>query len=345
MDILVSHMSAFELLRHPEVALLSREDRNRGEVVAPTCVPRVGDVEELLRRVPELKAAGAPVELLVGDRRGSRHDGFVSHVWSGPLPPRSVFWVCDGVRCTSPELTALLVAPSLSLLELVVMLCELMGNYLIAPESPRGMIQRPFALTTREDLESLLQQVGPVAGSAKLRKALDLAREGSGSPRETKLALRLGMPTRGGGYGLPVVSLNESIEVGRIGTHFAKTGIRKPDILIQSVGKGSRAGFCGVAFEYDGPDHSTPEGVREDTLRGNELKMLGLKEYRVNAELYRDLDYMDELAEQARKDIGMPRQHYSDAQRRAGKRRRLHLYEELERIDGSHWSYFSCGRH
>ena len=147
------------------------------------------------------------------------------------------------------------------------------------------------------------------------------------------------MPASRKGYGLPVLSMNEPIEVERIGSHFDERGIRRPDILIKGVERG-RGGYSGVAFEYDGPDHMTPEGVRSDTLRGNELKLMGLREYRINADLYGDIDYMEGIVAQARLDAELPRLHLTEAQKRTRLRRHYELYEDLERIDGTNWSCF-----
>ena len=82
--------------------------------------------------------------------------------------------------------------------------------------------------------------------------------------------------------------MNEPLEVWRFRAGFEEKGIRKPDILMR--GANGAKGFSGVAFEYDSPDHVTPAGVLSDTLRDNELKAMGLKEYRINAALYRDVN-------------------------------------------------------
>ena len=84
-------------------------------------------------------------------------------------------------------------APDLSRLELTVLLSELMGLYSIVPEADGGMIQRTVPLAVPEDFERLLAYIGSVNGASLLREALGDACVRSGSPRETKLSLRLGL--------------------------------------------------------------------------------------------------------------------------------------------------------
>ena len=52
---------------------------------------------------------------------------------------------------------------------------------------------------------------------------------------------------------------------------------------------------------------------------------------------YRDLDYMDELAEILRQELGLPRHRATRKVAEWRRSRRAALYEELERIDGVRW--------
>ena len=229
-------------------------------------------------------------------------------------------------------------APDLSRLELTVLLSELMGLYSIVPEADGGMIQRTVPLAVPEDFERLLAYVGSVNGAPLLREALGDACVRSGSPRETKLSLRLGLSCSKKGYGLPVLSMNDPLEVERIGSHFDGRGIRRPDILIKAPDGRNRPGeFSGVAFEYNGSIHNTQRGLARDIRRSNELRAIGLKEYEIDAELYRDHGYMEDIAERARRDAGYPRRHISAESAYRRRTRHEDLYWELERIDGIHW--------
>lgn len=339
MTILLTHISALWLLRRQKLG----ERVGRGErctIDIPDEPRDAATVEKLLTDIPAIADIGLEPRFLVGSTAGARHGaGYTCKAWTGLLPPNSAVRIARGVYCASPELVAVQMAPDLTFIELVVLLGELMGLYTIAPWEQRGMIQRELPLTTPERIAEFLDAAGPARGVKLVRRALAVAVVGSASPRETKLSLRLGLKPALGGYGLEVLSMNEPLEVESIGAHFDKKGIRRPDILIKAVEKGRAAGeFTGVAFEYDGSDHLTPARQAADARRGNELKALGLKEYQINAELYRDINYMDGIVEQARRDAGYPRRHISAEKACDLRKKRLALYLDLERAGGITWS-------
>ena len=332
MDILFSHKTALHLLRDSEVAAFSCA-ANKDFLTAPAHALDAYTVRDLKRYSSAVRRAGDPVELLTSDSNGTRNGcGFASHVWKGELPPGSVIDLGQGLFCSSAELVALQLGPGLSELELTVLLCEMMGTYSLDLGAPGKMCQRPDPLTDPGRLETFISLCGRRRGISALRRAVKLAIPGSASPMETKLALRLCLPTSKRGYGLKLLSMNEPLEVGRIGERFEAKGIRKPDILI-APWPGSDA--SPVAVEYDGEEfHMTREGVLRDTVRGNELKAMGIGEYRVNSELYRNINYMEDLVSKVREDAGYPRQHRSKSDIRAQRAGHLELYKELARING-----------
>jgi hypothetical protein len=332
MDTLFSHRTALSLLRDPTLEAWSRP--TNGELLrAPASPADSFTARDLLRENSALRRAGEPLDFLSSDPNGARvGNGFISHVWAGDLPMGSVTDIGHGLFCSSAKMVALQLATSITELELVALLCEFMGTYSIAPGLAGGMSNRPVALCGPEDLKKFLDACAGRRGVKSLRRAGGLAFFGSASPRETKLALRLCLPAVKKGYGLKLLSMNEPVEVERIGGHLRGRGIRKPDILI-APWPGSGAGP--VAVEYDGEEsHMTREGVLSDTKRGNELKAMGIGEYRVNRELYRNIDYMDDLVFKIREEAGYPRRHRSAADGYRLKLRHLELYRELERVSG-----------
>lgn len=177
----------------------------------------------------------------------------------------------------------------------------------------------------------ILEALGTHRGVRQVREALHLACVMSGSPRETKLSLRLALPPALGGYGLNVLSMNEPVEVRRIRDRM-QTGIRKPDILIGGpITEGRRVV---AAVEYNGRVHDEPAQLASDADRTNELTRMGIPEFIVRREQYRDLDYMDGLAAGIRERLGLPEPRPSSARTRELRRRRFELYRELELIDG-----------
>ena len=334
---MISHTSALELLRSWDLRRQLTASA-RIDPVVPERAPTAGELRAAAERSRQLAGLSRPLHVLVSRPEGRvRGVGVCSHLCRAPLPRGSAIGLGDGLTCVGPEQLVVQMATTLSELELAVLLSELMGLYAIEPGLGRGMYQRDVPLTTPELVAAHLDAMGHVAGSAKARRSLRLACVESGSPRETRLSLRLGLGARAGGYGLEVLSMNEPLEVRRI-SQLLPPGIRKPDILLRAPSAVRGDGpLTGVAFEYAGSDHDDPGRRARDEARANELLALGLKDYVVGAQAYHDLDYMDGLVAQARRDLGAParRPTREEAARARARRRRLH--DELELIDGVTW--------
>lgn len=328
MDYLCSHTTALRLLRDPEVEAFSRPV-NDGALYAPARPVDAFTVRDLAAYTSALRCAGEPLMFATSCKTGAQNrPAYVSKVFGMRLPAGSVFQLRGGLWCSGPELTLLQLASRLTEIELIVLLCEFMGTYSVFPGCAGGVHQRAAALTDPGRLASFLQGCRGTWGIQALRRASKFALPGSASPRETKLALRLCLPASMNGYGLRLLSMNESVAVDRIGWSGGERRVRKPDILIAPFeGSGARP----VAFEYDGEDsHMTREGVLSDTVRGNELKAAGITEYRINKELYRNIDYMDDIVARARVEAGYPTPHRSAQEIRQRRLDHIKLYKQLE---------------
>lgn len=338
MDILISHFSALEVVRL-QTLRRALEERHRCDALVPGRGPRDDELARLIAAAPSLSTLTTPVEVLVAGEAGRRRSRLVRTHVAPQLPPAgSAFLVAPGVCCVSPEHLVVQLAPRLTELELIVLLSELMGAYSVAPELEDGMYQRRAAVTTRELIEAHLDGLGTFTGVTRVRRALRRACVGSGSPRETKLALRLGLNPARGGYGLDVLSMNDPLEVVRIRDRM-RTGVRRPDILLRAPAGAMRNGrpLLGAAVEYDGKDHASEEAHARDAERHNELTAIGVVEYLVTKAQYRDLAYMDGLVDLIRRDLGTPAKRRTHAEAARLRRLRLRLYQELERIDGVRW--------
>lgn len=334
MDILLSHTTALEALR----LWGAPQGGNRGTQPGPTVpdeLPGSGHLASL--NDPLLGRLSRPLHLLSSASRGRRRSGQIhAHLQREPLPPGSTLRLAEGVLCISPEHLCVQMAPRLTQLELLVLLSELLGLYAISPDDEDGMVRRDKPLMTPESLLHHLDLLGPRSGVGQVRRALAMACVRSGSPRETKLSLRLALKPALGGYHLNVLSMNEPIEVRRIHNRL-QSGVRKPDILIGGPEIPGRPRKV-VAVEYNGRHHDEPARLVQDAVRSNELKAIDVIEFVVRREQYRNLDYMDGLVETIRKKLGLPRVGLDPAVRRLRRQQRLELYLELERIDGIHWN-------
>lgn len=332
MDILLSHTSALEAIRSWDVSRASAG----ATAEIPARLPVAHELRSLIDGSPRLGRLSRPLHLLAAGGRGRRRTRLVhEHMQGEPLPQGSVLRLEPGILCASPELVCVQMAPSLTQLELVVLLSELMGLYAVSPGQEDGMVQRSNPLMSPEGLLRTLDGLGARRGVRQVRMALAMACVRSGSPRETKLFLRLSLGQELGGAGLHVLSMNDSLEVRRIHDKM-RVGIRKPDILIAGPSAPGQLRKV-VAVEYYGRQHDKPARLAQDVARSNELQAIDVVEFIVRREQYGDFEYMDGLIDTIREKLGVSRPALSEEQSRDYRRRRLALCAELELIDGVNW--------
>lgn len=329
MDILFSHFSALTVLRSYRCRAVDGVPPDKGAVPAVT-----PGKDELLREVRSsglLRGLELPIELLAGSHK-QRSKTIYVHRLQYPLPRRAILNL-GGFKCVSPEHVVVQMASRLDDLQLAVLLGELMGTYAIDPILGE-MRQVKEPMTTPDALQAYLEDLGSFPGTSRVRRCLRMMPPGSGSPRETRLALRLSLPPALGGYHLPVAALNMVVNVQGLRADLP-LHTRRPDILLAvlGVGPGREGRHRYVAIEYDGATHYGEERHARDVERQTELMVAGLKEYVVGRQQYADLEYMDGLASLIRKDLGMSRIGLTrDVERRRRELRRQ-LYLRLEAID------------
>ena len=340
MDITLSHITALELIRQPHFP-----KRLAGSASCPASLPdrmpRKAELVESAFANPQLKNVTLPLHVLVGpDCPRNKTKLVCPHVFSATLPSGSFVSLAPGIRCVSPLLLPVLMAPHLTHNELVLLLAELLGVYAVNPTAGKGLVQRARPLISPDQLRAFLDELGPARGTAMVRATLDE------TPMEAKLYIR---STRGfskGGYHFGEVALNDPVEVRRLSSGIPQFRVRKPDLILLSPGGPTQdpIPFRGVAFDYHGDWHTDPEQVKLDTRRGNELLASGIKSYVLWKKDYDNLDYMDSIMEQARRDLGLAPRKLSRARAAKERRARKKLHAELERIDGVHWSGFPDNR-
>ena len=275
-----------------------------------------------------------PMHVLVApDSRRVRSRSLVTHVMPHRRGGCRVVRLCDGLSVVIPEELCLQLAPSLTKIELLMLVEELMGTYAIRPDLQGGMLQRKMPLMTPSSLRAHLDESVGASGVEKAAWVLDRALPASASPRESKLALRLSLKPALGGYGLSVLALNGEVRVSSMDVVSIQT--RKPDVLVFNPAKGAAGPL--VALEYDGAGHLEEGRRSRDIRRANELAAAGYSEYVLDKSLYASQQYMDSLVLQVRHDLGLPRLRLSREQAQTRLRRRERLFEELEAINGVTW--------
>lgn len=344
MPIFLSHISALEVIRRWDSFRLIERGFREEPLPVPSKMPSAPEIEQMCSVSPVLASISKPLHVLVADICGRHHcELVVPHLASSPIPAFAQFELAPGLTCSSPELIALQMTEYASDLELLLLVDELCGYYGIQPHAKKGMVKRSDPLTSIEKISRLLDSVGPCRGAAKLRRALSLARIRSGSPPESKTAHRLEFCARRGGYDLPVVGLNNALLTDRADSIVLESGvrIRKPDIMLlapEEAESEASMPFRAVAIDYKGAYHRDPWQDKLDTNRRNELLARGVKDYELEASHASDLEYMDWLATEIRKDLGITEPRRTKTSEDAYRARRSRLASELGRIDGLCWT-------
>lgn len=324
MDIVLTHKAALAAIRG------RRYSSNIGRACSsalPSKMPTPDEVDTLLCRFSELETLEEPLDILV-DRASAHHNSgrLSAHVWSTPLRAGALIELSPGVRCASPAFLPILMAPTLTDLELQMLLGELLGLYGISRDFETGLFQRRVPLTTPNEITELIDAISPAKGCGTVRRALAKAPILAASPQEAKLYLRATLPFAKGGYNMGRAVLNNPVELQRISNTIQTLQTRKPDLMFLN-------GNRGVCLDYMGAWHDNLTSVRSDTQRRNELIANGFKPYEIYKRHYDDLDYMDALMAKIRKDLGLYRER--PGTRREGQRQwaRHALWQELEAIN------------
>ncbi|WP_224785924.1 endonuclease domain-containing protein, partial [Microbacterium caowuchunii] len=201
--------------------------------------------------LPRTKAALALTEPVIGvplPANRIRRPGIRGRAL--PVEPEEIV-VCDGMRCTSPERTWVDLAHILDLPSLVAV-----ADRMLARRDP---------LVTRDELEAAHRRAGRARGAVARAECLELAADGSESPRESELRVLLILA------GLPAPELNVEIFHGH-------RFVARVDMLYRRQR---------LIVEYDGDHHRDPHQWSLDQVRRADLESLG---FRVTIVTARDFD-------------------------------------------------------
>lgn len=333
MTYVISHTTALEVMRARRFCdLLAHRDPHP---ILPTRAPGAGEVERWLETSPIARQLSRPVVLLAaGEGSRKRCRGFEVRTAGFELPPASLIKLDEATSIVSPEPLLLQMARIATPLELAMLVCELCGLYAIQPHDVRGLLPRESPLTSTGKIEEFLAGTRGVPGAPALRRAARMAFDLSASPQESKLAARVAWTRARGGYAIPIIGMNESLEVRRIGRHLEEAHVRRPDVILRLPGPSGP----GIGLEYNGSDHLSEGRQQQDALRANELLAYNFKPYAIWKDQYQSTSYMDGLMDGViRSELGLPR-HRPSARRAAVElARREALLAELNAIDGLRW--------
>lgn len=161
-----------------------------------------------------------PAHLLIGS--GSRcrsNDRAIAHLCQAEIPRRALCRLNASTVLASPNLALCQMAARprdpIALLQLLWEACGTYGTPLAGPASFAETAFDLLPLTSLRSLRAFCSRNSHLNGAAKIARMLKYVADGSASPRETGLALLLGLPFRYGGYNLGIPIMNHEVKASK----------------------------------------------------------------------------------------------------------------------------------
>lgn len=208
-----------------------------------------------------------------------------SHRWGKQCHYWPVLQLADGIYMSSLEFIYLQAANQLDELGLAFLGCEICGRYYFDEAGEAKMREQ---LCSKGQIRRFLNEHSDARGAKKALRTLDYVLEGSGSPMETELALRLSLPCRLGGRGIVAPELNRSIALGPIATSVFGRDRITPDCLWESYK---------FALEYESDEnHTGADRIANDSRRRLTLETAGYDVITVTNEQMRSVRDFEAIA-------------------------------------------------
>lgn len=233
--------------------------------VLADCSPTASSLRYLERLAPCVER---PYQLLVPLKRDARKvEGANTHVSAFRYRAGSFVRVASGLYVSCPELCFVQLSSSGTFLDAVRWGYALCGVSAIASDSRSGLVSRP-SLTSVAAIGDYLDDSSGLRGLPAARRALAQVRDGSASPRETDLAMRLTLPGRWGGYGIGGAQLNFRIDLGARARSQTSQNYYIADLCWPEKK---------LVVEYDSDLHLTSSEVAHDAAKRRALEAAGYK--------------------------------------------------------------------
>lgn len=239
-----------------------------------------------------------PAHVLVSSPQDRvRSKSVVSHVWSGPLPDRSLFRLSDNVLMASPGLALAQMATSTPLPELAAVVMEMCGRYGRVRWSSRGFLDRK-PLTTPQNLREYLGHLPGRLCVLRAERATRLALVGSRSPLETSFALMVSLPEELGGCRLARPCLNFRIDPSSQLAALCDQEWYEADLCWPE-----RRVICEVNSRQE---HLTPQAQDHDAAKTGALEAMGWRVHPVTVGLLKSPTSREALFERVASSLGCP---------------------------------------
>lgn len=249
----------------------------------------------------------APVHYLVTRKPRPRNTkDRIAHVCSTTLSGTAFYRVADNVFIASSALAFVQIAAlSKSFVDILQLGFELCGTYQTLRTASVSAYQVEPILTT-QSISRFIKANPSLRGARKVSRLLRYLRDGSASPRETKLALLLGLPMMYGGYGLGMPTMNYEVQATPAAQAISNRQTFRCDLCWPSAK---------VDVEYQSRmEHESEDGHEgerlhaRDSRRSNALKSMGWHVIEVTANEFESYEAMETIALSVRKLIGTRKQ-------------------------------------
>ena len=270
-----------------------------GKAAFVDCAPTAKSIQHVFDSIPFLTP---PLHVLVPTDKDSRAIlNVATHVSSFDYGELSFVRVSDGVYVSSPELCFIQVSSSLdfhSAVKAGYMFCgtfyeERFGASKDASTS--RSLGRRYPITTTRDLRRCIEQNAGLRGVSRAKGVLPYVVDGSASPRESDLAMRLMLPGSRGGFGFEGARLNWRIDYSAYARLLARSSHCVADMCWPSEK---------LVVEYDSDLHLTSEYIAHDAIKRSALEEDGYKVISVTKLQLDDIGEMRKVARQVAKCLG-----------------------------------------
>lgn len=176
---------------------------------------------------------------------------FKHHLQQQSLPKNSFINISNGIQCARAELMMIQLASCLSFEKLSLLVLEFCGSFAI--NSTTGTFDKDLLpetnIKTIKKYVDEFKTLNPHAhGLKKITEVLDVCDNGSASPMESRLFIKLAGPTKYGMYGCKSLKFNNTINLSKKAAKIAGQSTIKPDICNTRYK---------VAIEYDSAQFHT----------------------------------------------------------------------------------------
>ncbi|WP_433569842.1 hypothetical protein [Tractidigestivibacter sp.] len=196
---------------------------------------------------------------------------------------------------------------------------EMLGTYGISNQEDFSWAVDLQPLVTMGELQDYARvaSASGVRGAKRAQEAIKLSVPNSNSPRETAVALYLGLPRRKGWAELGGFVMNQGIRLAEEQERIAGQGVVKPDFLWESKS---------VSVEYDSDlEHLTPQQKTKDERRRNAMESAGYWAPTLTNGIVKDEDALNAFTAELERRMGFRRR----ALTRAESERRHDLVRRL----------------